>query len=145
MTGRNWHGAYLAVLTVLFALEAWLSGSQQQVIAATFPAWSRHLWYGGLITGALLVLAGIVLHTVTGLLIERAALFVLAALCGAYGLAFLAASTRAGADPGHLVYAVVLVLAFAGVNLLRARQIRREIDQTRSELRRLGDAREALS
>lgn len=81
--GRNWHGAYLAVLTVVFALEAWLSGSQQQVIAATFPGLARNLWYGGLIAGAVLVLIGVTLHTVTGLLIERAALFLLAGLWAA--------------------------------------------------------------
>lgn len=36
--GRNYHGAYLMLLTVAFAVSAWLSRSEQQVIAATFPA-----------------------------------------------------------------------------------------------------------
>ncbi|MGH3776503.1 MAG: hypothetical protein ACRDRR_12365 [Pseudonocardiaceae bacterium] len=51
--GRNYHGAYLMLLTVAFATTAWLSRSEQQVIAATFRAWSQHLWYGGLVGGAL--------------------------------------------------------------------------------------------
>lgn len=136
--GRSWYQVYLLVLTVLWAAAGWFTGSDGRVIAETFPAWSRHLWYGGLVAGAVLALVGIALHTVVGLLVERVALFVLAGLCGAYGLAFLAYAGRA--DVGHVLYVVPLVLAYAAVNLVRARQIRRELDQTHRELRRLADA-----
>lgn len=53
---------------------------------------------------------------------ERAALLALGGLCGAYGLAFLAASHRA--DVGHVLFVLPLVVLFAVVNLVRAHQIR---------------------
>ncbi len=77
--GRNWYEAYLMLLTAAFAVSAWATGSEAQVIAATFPAWSQYLWYGGLTAGAVLALAGIALGTVPGLLLERGALFCLRA------------------------------------------------------------------
>lgn len=40
---------------------------------------------------------------------------------------------------------MTLVILFGAVNLVRASQIRRELDQPRRELRRLGDVREAAS
>lgn len=139
--GRNWHEVYLLVLTVVFAGIAGASRSEQQTIAATFPAWSQYLWYGGLATGALLALAGIALHTVTGMLIEGAALIGLAGLCSAYGAAFLAYAGRA--DLFHAVFVVAFVAAYAGVNLARARQVRREVDTFRAELRRLAAVRQS--
>lgn len=77
------------------------------------------------------------LHNLAGLRIEQAALLWLAGLCGFYGVIFLAHAGRA--ELGHVLYVVPLVLAFAAVNLVRARQITREIDQARQGLRRLGD------
>lgn len=85
--------------------------------------------------GGAVALVGIAMNTVTGFLIERGALFWLAGLCGCYGLAFLAFAGRA--DAFHAVYVVTFVLAFAAVNLARARQIRWDIDRMRAELRRL--------
>ena len=125
MPGRNWHEALLLVLTVAFAAQAWASGSEQQTIAATYPPWAQAIWYGGLILGALVALAGIIWHGHTGLLIERAALLGLAGVCVSYGLAFLLHADRA--DLFHAVYVVVFVGAFAAVNVARAAQIRREI------------------
>lgn len=140
-TGRNWYQVYLLVLTMVFVGSAWLSGGEGQVIAATFPAWSQYLWYGGLLIGAAAALVGIGLGTVVGLLIERAALFWLAGLCGAYGMAFLAFSSRS--DVFHAVYVVTFVALFALANLTRARAIRRDIDRLRWTLRRLGDTETA--
>lgn len=134
-SGRNWHEIYLLVLTVAFATSGVLTQSSGQVITATFPSWGQRLWYGGLIIGALVALAGIVLHSVTGLLVERAALLGLAGLCGAYGLAFLATASRAGLF--HAVFVVVLVGAYALVNLARAVQVRRDIDALRTDLQKL--------
>lgn len=82
---------------MVFVGGSWATGSQDQVITATFPSWSQQLWYGGLLLGALIALIGIALHTVAGLLIERGALFWLSGLCAAYGCAFLASAGRAGA------------------------------------------------
>lgn len=131
--GRNWYQVYLLTLAMVFVGGAWATGSEAQVIAATFPSWSQALWYGGLLTGSLVALAGIGMNTVTGFLIERGAMFWLAGLCGCYGLAFLAFAGRA--DTFHAVYVVSFVLAFALVNLVRARQIRHDVDRMRAQLR----------
>lgn len=125
MPGRHWHEALLLVLAVAFAAQAWASGSEQQTITATYPAWAQAIWYGGLILGSLVALVGIIWHGHTGLLIERAALLGLAGVSASYGLAFLIHSGRA--DLFHAVYVVVFVGAFAAVNIARAQQIRREI------------------
>lgn len=138
MTGRNWHEIYLLVLTIGFALSGWLTSSSEQVITASYPVWSQFVWYGGLIAGASIALVGIALHTLTGLLIERAALFGIAGLCGAYGMAFLATAGRA--DPFHAVFVVVLVGVYAAINLARAFQVRRDIDQIRLGLQKLAEA-----
>jgi hypothetical protein len=87
------------------------------------------------LTGAVVALVGIAQHTVVGLLIERGALFWLSGLCAAYGCAFLAFAGRA--DAFHAVFVVTFVLAFALVNLVRARQVRRDVDAMRTQLRRL--------
>jgi hypothetical protein len=133
--GRNWYQVYLLVLTMVFVGGSWATGSEGQVIAATFPSWSRYLWYGGLLIGAVVALVGIAQHTVVGLLIERGALFWLSGLCAAYGCAFLAFAGRT--DAFHAVFVVTFVLAFALVNLVRARQVRRDVDAMRTQLRRL--------
>jgi uncharacterized membrane protein len=133
--GRNWHEVYLLVLTILFAVTGWLTDSKEQIITATFPAWAQSFWYGGLAAGAVLALVGIALHTLTGLLVERAGLFALAGLCGAYGLTFGALAGRV--DPVHSVAITLLVFAFAAVNLARAGQIRREVNGVRHDLRKL--------
>ena len=39
--GRNWHEAYLMLLTASFAVSSWATASEQQAIAATFPSWGR--------------------------------------------------------------------------------------------------------
>jgi hypothetical protein len=134
--GRNWYQVYLLVLTAAFAVASWFTDSEGQTLITTFPAWGRHIWYGGLLVLALAALVGIAMHNLTGLLVERAALFVLAGLCGAYGLVFLGFAGRS--DPAHAVYVVVLVLAYAAVNLVRATQIRRDVDSIRHGLRLLG-------
>lgn len=134
-TSRNWYEVFLLVLTALWAVSGWVTSSEGQQIALTFPPWARDLWYGGLLFCALAALMGVAMAGVTGLMVERGALFVLAGLCGCYGLVFFA---RAGvADPLHAAYVVVLVLAYAGVNLARAVQIRRELDLVRHGLRHL--------
>lgn len=52
MARRNWHEVYLLVLAIVFVGASRLTGGEGQVIAATFPAWSQHLWYGGLLVGS---------------------------------------------------------------------------------------------
>lgn len=133
--GRNWYEVYLMVLTLLFAISAWTTGSSQETLIATFPIWSQNLWYGGLVVSALAVLAGIVMNTLTGLLIERAALLILTGICAGYGLVFFAVSSRTSAL--HASYVVVLVLAYAAVNVTRALQVGSELTRIRRELSQL--------
>ena len=45
--GRNWFEVYMMTLTAAFAVSAWATASAQQSIAATFPAWSQHIWVRG--------------------------------------------------------------------------------------------------
>jgi hypothetical protein len=135
--GRNWYEVYLMVLTVLFVVSAWSTDSARETLTATFPVWSQNLWYGGLIVSATLVLTGIVLGTVTGLMIERAALLVLTGLCVGYGLVFFAVAGRGSAS--HGIYVVVLVLAYAAVNITRAFQINTDLRQIRSSLHQLAE------
>ncbi|MGH3987823.1 MAG: hypothetical protein ACRDTZ_10945 [Pseudonocardiaceae bacterium] len=135
---RNWYEVYLLVLAVMWVATAWLTGSADQTIVRTFPSWSQHLWYGGLLVGVMVALLGITLASVAGLLVERAALFWLAGLCMAYGLAFWAAADRS--DPYHAAYVVVFVLGFAAVNLARATQIRSAVDAKRAALRKMAQS-----
>lgn len=134
-TGRNWYEMYLMVLTLLFAISAWATGSSQETLTATFPIWSQNLWYGGLVISAIVVLIGITMNTLTGLLIERAALLFLTGICVGYGLVFFAVASRTSAL--HAVYVVVLVLAYAVVNVARALQINGELTRIRYGLNQL--------
>jgi len=143
LSGRNWHGAYMALLAILFAAQAW-SDSSAQVISNSFPSFWRGIWFGGLIVFAAWVLFGALWHSLFGLLVERAGLVALSFLCVSYGLAFAAAAGHVGAEVWHLVYAVGMVLVFAIVNTLRAFQITREITATRDGLKRIADVREVL-
>jgi hypothetical protein len=84
---------------------------------------------GGLLAGSLLALGGIAVGTVVGMLVERAALFALAGLCGAVGVLVLSR-----VDLVHALYVVPLLLAYAAVHLVRIRQVRNDIARIRQAL-----------
>lgn len=134
-TGRNWYQLLLMVLTMFWVLTAWLSGSAGEAITASFPAWSQALWYGGLTLGALVTAAGIIAGTFTGMLIEKAGLYVLVGICAGYDVAFLAFAGRA--NPVHVILIVALIALYTVINFARARQIDKEIDTLKHGLRKL--------
>lgn len=133
-SGRNYYQVYLLLLTAGWAAVNWVTGADGEVIEAAFPSFGRHIFFGGLLGGSVLALMGITLGTLVGMLLERAALFALAGLCGAFGL--LVASR---ADAIHLAYVVPLLLTYAVVHLIRARQVRRDITRVRKTLAGLAD------
>lgn len=134
-TGRNWYQLMLMVLTVFWAATAWLSNSTNETITASFPWWSQSLWYFGLIAGAAVTAVGIIMHTVTGLLVEKSGLFILVGICAGYDVAFLAFAGRA--DPGHVILIVALIALYAVINFARARQIHKAILDLKHGLRKL--------
>lgn len=134
-TSRNWYQLLVMVLTVFWVADAWLSNSAQETITASFPAWSQSLWYGGLIAGALITAAGIMINTYVGLRVEQAGLLILTGLCIGYDIAFIAFAGRT--NLAHILLVVPLIALFAVINFARARQIDLEIDTLRHGLRRL--------
>lgn len=140
--GRNWYQVFLLVLTIAFVGTALASGSEDQVIARSYPPWAQQIWYGGLILGAISALIGIAMHSITGLLVERAALFLLSGVCLSFGTAFIASILRV--DLFHVLYVSFFVYSFGAVNITRALQVRRDIDEERRKLRQIGNLKEAL-
>lgn len=128
-SGRNYYEIYLLLLTAGWALLNWVTGADGETIEAAFPGWGRHIFLGGLLVGSLTALVGIAVGTVVGMLVERAALFALAGLCGAVG-----AFVLSRADLVHALYVVPLLLAYAAVHLVRARQVRNDIARIRQAL-----------
>lgn len=154
--GRNWHEAYLLMLSVLYGVGGLVSGQSSKAIDATFPAWGALGWYIGLITGAALGLAGIILETSsvdqepppptmlvkrlrrwrTGLILERSSMRLLVGLCTAYVLGALATSSITQVTAA---FGASLVAAFALANFARARQISRRLPKVEAALRVLAD------
>lgn len=151
-SGRNWHEAYLLLISALYGLGGLLSGRSSRAIEATFPAWGQAGWYAGLLAGSVLGMAGIALETAvideapppdevlakrlgrlrTGLVLERAAMRLLVGLCIAYVLGAFAAAPITQVTTG---LGVAYVLAFALANLARARQITVKLPRVEAALR----------
>lgn len=149
--GRNWHEAYLLVVSLLVGLGGLLSGHQSRAVEAAFPAWGQTCWYGGLIVGASLGLAGIGLESVvidqdetppgqlagrlarwrTGLILERAGLRFLIGLCAGY---VLGAFATASVGDVAVALGVAYVAAFAFANFARARQISKKLPRIEAAL-----------
>jgi hypothetical protein len=130
-SGRNWFEFYLLVLTLAWAIFSWVIGDGE-VVAMLFTQVGRHIWFAGLIVSSALALVGIITGTVTGLLLERAALYFLAGLLGWVGVAFLSFAAKINAL--HLVYVTPLLLIAAAVMLSRTWQIRRDLNRIRQHL-----------
>lgn len=131
-SGRNWFEIYLLVLTVAWSATVWATNSDGETIEALFTVVGKYIWLGGLIVSSVIALIGITTGTVTGLLIERAALLLLAGMFGWVGAAFLVLA--AGVDYLHLIYVAPLLLIAAGVILSRVFQIRSDIDRIKNQL-----------
>ncbi|MGH3599996.1 MAG: hypothetical protein ACRDQH_06930 [Pseudonocardiaceae bacterium] len=134
LSGRNYYEVYLLLLTLGWAIMSWIIGDGES-IDAVFPAWGRYVFFGGLILASTSALVGIALGTLTGLLLERAAMFSLAGLCGCFAIV-----VAFGADLAQGLYVVPLLATYAAVHYHRAGQVRRDIDRTRAQLRAMGEA-----
>ena len=134
-SGRNYYEVYLLVLTIGWAIMSWLVGDGE-AIASVFPGWGRIVFFGGLIASSALALVGIALGTLVGMLIERAAMFSLSALCVCFAIV-----VGAGADVAQSFYVVPLLLTYGVVHFHRAHQIRRDINRARAQLRAMGRTR----
>lgn len=62
-------------------------GAKSQAITAALPGWSQNVWYGGIMLGGLIGGGSLVLGGRVGLIAERPARWLLAFLCGAFGVA----------------------------------------------------------
>lgn len=98
------------------------------------PDLTVYLLYGGVALAALIAIVGVFVPDILGALIERVGLFMLAIMLLGFGVAVIAAAGIRGVSFG------LFVAAFAGANLFRVWQIRREIKdlQTTKALLRQG-------
>ncbi|HEY2763424.1 MAG TPA: hypothetical protein VGJ13_05340 [Pseudonocardiaceae bacterium] len=152
--GRNWHEAYLLLLSALFGVAGLVSGHSSRAIAQTLPAWAQLGWYVGLTAGSCLGLTGISMASATlnrrrpevllkrlqrwrtGLVLERAAMWMLVGLCTAYVIGTFAVTaipqitTALGAS---------YITAFALANFARAVQIGHRLPRLEAALRVLKD------
>lgn len=123
-TGRSWHEVYLLLISAAYALGGLVTGRTNQALDESFPGWSLLGWYGGLFAMSVLAVAGIVMGTIAGLVLERAAMWVLTGLCVAYVLGALAGAPLARVTTA---LGVGYIVAFALANVARARQIDRTL------------------
>jgi hypothetical protein len=128
------HETYLLILCVVAGAGGILA-PQANVLNTLLPSWFLWLWNVGLIVGAVIGLCGMLFHSPTGPLIERAGLRLLNGIGLAYAAVVLYAAGVAGLGTG---LAVVLFVAF---NALRVYQIRIQLAAQRAMLLALREAR----
>lgn len=131
-SGRNWFEGYLLILIAGWAGLSWLGGMEGETIQAIFTELGKQIWFAGLIIGSVITLIGFGLGTYTGLLIERAGLYMLAGLFGWIALAFLGFFFRV--DALHLLFVTPMVGLIAVVALSRAQQIKNDLLRIRQQI-----------
>lgn len=122
MPRRDPFEVWLLAALVLASL-AWLLAPNRtdNTVTSALPVWERYMWSAGLFTGASAALAGLLLRSTLGLVIERVGLSVLGGWCLGYG----AAVVGVAGFRGTISAALVLALAIAAG--ARIRQIGREL------------------
>ncbi|MGH3693229.1 MAG: hypothetical protein ACRDRX_04385 [Pseudonocardiaceae bacterium] len=133
LSGRNYYEVYLLLLTLGWAIMSWIVGDGE-AIASVFGTAGRVVFFGGLILSSALALTGIAMGSLTGMLIERAAMYTLSALCVCFAIV-----VAFGADLAQSLYVVPLLATYGVVHYHRTHQVRRDIDRTRAQLRALGE------
>lgn len=140
-TARHPFAMYLLGLCVVSGAVALIGAAVGQpteppAIAATVPQWARLTWYGLLVAGGLLSLAGVwwprrrIIDMITGLLWERRGVVGLAIGANLYGLTLLfLLHDFAGRVSG------VLTVLFAGACMARLWDIRRDLNRIRTALK----------
>lgn len=93
-------------------------GRASIVVHEVLPRWELYLWYGGLTTGGLVSLAGLVVAIPTGYYMERIGLNLLVGLLLSYVVAALSAGVHA------LAFGLIMVCAFAAACVARLVRVR---------------------
>lgn len=138
-TGKHPHEVALLVAAFLMGTVGLLffnTVATTTTRALPFPF--GHILYGGLAIGSGVALVGVFWSKLTGALVERVGLYSLAGLSLGYAALIVANSGARGAGFG------VFMAAFAIANLIRARQINREIGELVAVRRVLGVEEEDL-
>jgi hypothetical protein len=131
-SGRNWFEIYLLVLIVAWTSVVWFKDSDGETVAILFTRIGQQIWFAGLIISSMASLIGIALGTITGLLIERAGLFLLSGMFAWVGVAFLVLANQV--DGIHLLFVSPLLLIASGVIVQRAYQIGFDIKRIKKQL-----------
>lgn len=124
-SGRNPFEAYLLAACFLVGVAGLVAPESQSSVVTHLPRWEVASWYGGLVAGSGVCLAGIAMRGVKSLLVERVGLLMLAAFSVLYSVAVLAAAGARG------TFVAVFIAAFAGAAVGRFVQI--SIDMHRAE------------
>lgn len=129
--GRHPHEVLFLVAAVIAGIGGTLHPPAQSIAHALMPAGMARVWYALLIVGAVIALAGIASsgRHLGGLLVERVGMLLVGGLCCAYGGVTLVFSESAALVGG------AVLLAFGLASLVRARQIRRDLQRLRVTLR----------
>jgi len=114
------HEVLLLVVSLLTGVAYTVGAPPPTSIAALLPGWAVHMWSGGLLLSGLVGLVGALLRRPPGLKLEQAAMLI--------GAAALIGYTAALATLGlPALFAGSISLAWAGANVWRAAQIRRDL------------------
>lgn len=115
--------AYLLGMCVLTGAASFFAPpARAKSIVYAFPVWAQGLWYIGVMAGGLIGLYGIMAKQVdTGLVVERAAMWLLIGLTSSYGVAAIAYQ-GASAIP-----AMMTLLSFTGISVVRVHQINQDL------------------
>lgn len=115
--------AYLLSLCVLTGATSFFAPpARAKSIVYSFPTWAQGLWYIGVMTGGLIGLYGIMAKQVdTGLVVERAAMWLLIGLTASYGVAAVAYQ-----GPSALP-AMMTLFGFTGIAVVRVSQINEDL------------------
>jgi hypothetical protein len=114
------HELLLLVVSLVTGVAYTIGAPPPSSIAALLPDWALHVWSGGLLLSGILGLAGILLRRPYALQLEQAGMLIGAGALVWYSAAVATLGWRA-------LLAGAICLAWAGANLWRAMQIRRDL------------------
>lgn len=125
VTGRHRpHEILLLAVAVLTGVPYTLGAPPPNSLAALLPGWSVRVWAVGLLAHGILGLVAVATRRTWSLPAEQAAMLLGAAALVWYAAALAEAATTAGA---RALLSGGITLAWAGANLWRAEQIRRDL------------------
>lgn len=114
------HELLLLAVSLLTGLAFTIGAPPPSSVAALMPGWALHVWSLGLAVSGAVGLAGVLTRRSWSLQLEQAGMLIGAGALVWYGAAVAPYGWRA-------LFAGAICLAWAGANLARAAQIRRDI------------------